>query len=62
MTVYKYEIRGADDVVRAKADPMARRTEVPPEHGSVVDESRTSGATTSGWPSSAAEPTRTTGR
>ncbi|GIL36155.1 1,4-alpha-glucan branching protein GlgB [Phycicoccus sp. DTK01] len=37
--VYKYEIRGADDVVRAKADPMARRTECPPRTGSVVDES-----------------------
>jgi 1,4-alpha-glucan branching enzyme len=23
--IYKYEIRGADDVVRTKADPMARR-------------------------------------
>ena len=30
--VYKYEIRGADDVVRTKADPMARRTETPAEH------------------------------
>ena len=38
--VYKYEIRGADDVVRAKADPMARRTETPPNTGSVVEESR----------------------
>ncbi len=37
--VYKYEIRGADDVVRTKADPMARRTETPPNTGSVVDES-----------------------
>jgi 1,4-alpha-glucan branching enzyme len=36
--VYKYEIRGADDVVRSKADPMARRTECPPRTGSVVDE------------------------
>jgi 1,4-alpha-glucan branching enzyme len=36
---YKFEIRGADDVVRAKADPMARRTEAPPSTGSVVDES-----------------------
>lgn len=35
--VYKYEIRGADDVVRTKADPMARRTECPPRTGSVVD-------------------------
>jgi 1,4-alpha-glucan branching enzyme len=38
-SVYKYEIRGADDVVRTKADPMARRTERPPNTGSVVDES-----------------------
>ena len=38
--VYKYEIRGADDVVRTKADPMARRTELPPRTGSVVDEAR----------------------
>ncbi len=37
-SVYKYEIRGADDVVRTKADPMARRTECPPNTGSVVDE------------------------
>jgi 1,4-alpha-glucan branching enzyme len=37
--VYKFEIRGADDVVRTKADPMARRTETPPNTGSVVDES-----------------------
>jgi 1,4-alpha-glucan branching enzyme len=37
-SVYKYEIRGADDIVRAKADPMARRTETPPLTGSVVDE------------------------
>ncbi|HET6968547.1 MAG TPA: 1,4-alpha-glucan branching enzyme, partial [Ornithinibacter sp.] len=37
--IYKYEIRGADDVVRTKADPMARRTETPPNTGSVVDES-----------------------
>ncbi|MGL5849145.1 MAG: 1,4-alpha-glucan branching protein GlgB [Phycicoccus sp.] len=36
--VYKYEIRGADDVVRAKADPLARRTEAPPRTGSVVEE------------------------
>lgn len=38
--IYKFEIRGADDVVRAKADPMARRTEVPPNTGSVVEDSR----------------------
>ncbi|KRE61312.1 1,4-alpha-glucan branching protein GlgB [Nostocoides sp. Soil756] len=37
--VYKYEIRGADDGVRTKADPMARRTECPPRTGSVVDDS-----------------------
>ena len=36
---YKFEIRGADDVVRTKADPMARRTECPPRTGSVVDDS-----------------------
>ncbi len=36
--IYKFEIRGADDVVRTKADPMARRTECPPATGSVVDE------------------------
>jgi 1,4-alpha-glucan branching enzyme len=37
--VYKFEIRGADDVVRAKADPMARRSEAPPNTGSVIDDS-----------------------
>ena len=37
--IYKFEIRGADDVVRTKADPMARRTECPPNTGSVVDDS-----------------------
>ncbi|MGA8048294.1 MAG: 1,4-alpha-glucan branching protein GlgB [Dermatophilaceae bacterium] len=36
---YKFEIRGADDQVRAKADPMARRTESPPRTASVVTES-----------------------
>ncbi|MGL5930429.1 MAG: 1,4-alpha-glucan branching protein GlgB, partial [Dermatophilaceae bacterium] len=36
--VYKYEIRGADDVARTKADPLARRTETPPRTGSVVEE------------------------
>ena len=36
---YKYEIRGADDQVRAKADPLARRTESPPRTASVVTES-----------------------
>jgi 1,4-alpha-glucan branching enzyme len=39
-TVYKYEIRGADDIVRTKADPLARRTECPPATGSVVEDSR----------------------
>jgi len=39
-TAYKFEIRGADDQVRAKADPMAQRTEVPPRTASVVTESR----------------------
>lgn len=38
-TAYKFEIRGVDDVVRAKADPMARRTEVPPATASVVTRS-----------------------
>jgi 1,4-alpha-glucan branching enzyme len=38
-TVYKYGIRGADDVLREKADPLARRTEAPPATGSVVDAS-----------------------
>ncbi len=37
--VYKYEIRGADDILRAKSDPLARRTEVPPATASVVDHS-----------------------
>ena len=36
---YKFEIRGADDQVRAKADPLARRTESPPRTASVVTES-----------------------
>ncbi|MGE9809185.1 1,4-alpha-glucan branching protein GlgB [Janibacter sp. G1551] len=36
-TTYKYSIRGADDIVTAKADPMARRTEAPPATGSVVE-------------------------
>ncbi len=34
--VYKYRILGADGVWRDKADPLARRTEVPPATGSVV--------------------------
>lgn len=39
-TIYKYEIRGADDVVRPKADPMARAAECPPNTGSIVEDSR----------------------
>ncbi len=35
-TVYKYEILGQDGHWRAKADPMAKGTEVPPRTGSVV--------------------------
>ena len=37
--VYKFHIRGADGQWRDKADPMARRTELPPRTGSVVDAS-----------------------
>lgn len=33
---YKFAIRGADDVVRLKADPMARLAEIAPATGSVV--------------------------
>ncbi len=51
--VYKFEIRGADDVVRTKADPMARRTETPPNTGSVVDESNHEWSD-SGWMESSA--------
>ena len=36
-TRYKFSVLGADSVWRDKADPMARRTEVPPLTGSVVD-------------------------
>ena len=36
---YKYEILGKDGQWRAKADPLARRTEIPPATASVVDES-----------------------
>jgi 1,4-alpha-glucan branching enzyme len=36
-THYKYAILGADSIWREKADPMARRTEVPPQTASVVD-------------------------
>ncbi len=35
-TQYKYEIRGSDDVVRSKTDPMAQATETPPATASVV--------------------------
>jgi 1,4-alpha-glucan branching enzyme len=34
--VYKYEIVGADGIVRDKADPLARATERPPATGSIV--------------------------
>ncbi len=37
---YKYEILGADGVWRAKADPLAKGTEVPPATASVVVESQ----------------------
>ncbi|MFB4277336.1 MULTISPECIES: 1,4-alpha-glucan branching protein GlgB [unclassified Nonomuraea] len=36
---YKYQVLGADGVWRDKADPMARRTEVPPMTASVIDKS-----------------------
>jgi 1,4-alpha-glucan branching enzyme len=36
---YKYRILGRDGVWREKADPLARRTEIPPRTASVVDES-----------------------
>ncbi|MER7504125.1 1,4-alpha-glucan branching protein GlgB [Nonomuraea pusilla] len=36
---YKYQVLGADGVWRDKADPMARRTEVPPMTASVIEES-----------------------
>ncbi|MEW9556078.1 1,4-alpha-glucan branching protein GlgB [Nonomuraea sp. NPDC050783] len=36
---YKYQILGADGTWREKADPMARRTEVPPMTASVVEKS-----------------------
>ena len=38
-THYKLSVLGVDSVWREKADPMARRTEVPPLTASVVDES-----------------------
>ncbi|HEX6238206.1 MAG TPA: 1,4-alpha-glucan branching protein GlgB [Acidimicrobiales bacterium] len=37
---YKYEVVGADGVVRQKADPLARATERPPANASVVHLSR----------------------
>src|SRR5207253_5187107 len=33
---YKFEVRGADGVVRLKADPVAFRTELPPKTASIV--------------------------
>ena len=39
-TAYKYEILGKDGHWRQKADPMARRTEMPPQTASIVTESR----------------------
>jgi 1,4-alpha-glucan branching enzyme len=36
---YKYAVLGADGQWNDKADPLARRTEVPPATGSIVDES-----------------------
>jgi 1,4-alpha-glucan branching enzyme len=36
---YKYEILGRDGVWRQKADPLARRCEMPPANASIVDES-----------------------
>ena len=38
-SVYKFAVRGADDVLRHKADPMARLAETAPATGSVVTES-----------------------
>lgn len=35
-TMYQYEVCGADGVWRHKADPLAQRTQVPPERASVV--------------------------
>ncbi|MDX6631430.1 MAG: 1,4-alpha-glucan branching enzyme, partial [Gaiellales bacterium] len=37
---YKFAIRGADGVVRLKADPLALRAELPPKTGSVVHQPR----------------------
>ncbi len=38
-THYKYAVLGVDSTWREKADPMARRTEVPPLTASIVDDS-----------------------
>jgi 1,4-alpha-glucan branching enzyme len=38
-TRYKFEIIGADGSLRLRADPMARRAEVPPSNASIVTES-----------------------
>ncbi len=38
-TSYKYDVLGADDVWRDKADPLASRTEMPPATASVVYDS-----------------------
>ncbi len=37
--LYKYQVLGADGTWREKADPMARRTQVPPQTASVVTHS-----------------------
>jgi len=37
-THYKYAVLGRDGVWRQRADPLARRTQVPPETASIVDE------------------------
>ncbi|MGV9480074.1 1,4-alpha-glucan branching protein GlgB [Gordonia aichiensis] len=39
-TLYKFRVHGADGAIHDKADPMARRTEVPPATASVVTDSR----------------------
>ncbi len=36
---YKFAVNGADGVMRLKADPMARRAEIPPRTASVVEDS-----------------------
>jgi 1,4-alpha-glucan branching enzyme len=38
-TMYKYEVCGADGVWRQKADPLAMKTQAPPERASIVFES-----------------------